>query len=81
MKKMPIPWLEEGVTQVETPHFDSSGTELINSSNVPLDQVNEMIRSGAISHSLVITAFHFLSIERPDLVFGDGSRLDSNQSR
>ncbi|CAN5461032.1 NUDIX hydrolase [soil metagenome] len=60
-------FLAESVKQVEEPSFDHTGNERISSRYVPLNQVTELIRSGAISHALVIVAFHFLAIERPDL--------------
>jgi ADP-ribose pyrophosphatase len=60
-------FLAEGISQLETPFFDNTGTERINSLYVPLGEVNDIIRSGEITHALVITAFHFLLIERPDL--------------
>lgn len=61
-------FLAEGVKQIEEPSFDHTGNERISSRFVPLKQINELIRSGAISHALVIVAFHFLAIERPDLL-------------
>ncbi|MDZ4837577.1 MAG: NUDIX hydrolase [Candidatus Melainabacteria bacterium] len=64
-------FLAEGISQVEQPVFDDTGTERLNSVEVSLSRINDLIRSGEISHALVITAFHFLAIERPDL-FSNG---------
>ncbi|MBX9667077.1 MAG: NUDIX hydrolase [Candidatus Obscuribacterales bacterium] len=61
-------FLAEGVSQVEAPRFDSTGTEQILNSKVPLTNINTLIRSGIITHSLVITAFHYLMLERPELL-------------
>lgn len=60
-------YLAEGVTQIEAPRFDETGTERIKSVLLPLAEITETIRRGEISHALVITAFHFLSLARPDL--------------
>lgn len=60
-------YLAEGVRKIETPRFDDTGTERINSLYLPLHKIGDAIRSGAINHSLVITAFHFLALERADL--------------
>ncbi len=61
-------YLAEGVRKVETPTFDDTGTERINSLYLPLHKINDAIRSGAINHALVIAAFHFLALERPELI-------------
>lgn len=60
-------YLAEGVSKVESPRFDETGTERINSLYLPLHKVSDAIRCGAISHALVIAAFHFLALERPEL--------------
>lgn len=60
-------FLAEGARKVEEAQFDGTGTENAKSHLIPLEQVGEMIRSKQLSHSLVITAFHFLQLERPDL--------------
>lgn len=61
-------YLAEGVRRLEQPQFDDTGTERILNRSVPLLDINDLIRSGKISHSLVITAFHFLALKRPDLL-------------
>ncbi|MBX9949936.1 MAG: NUDIX hydrolase [Candidatus Obscuribacterales bacterium] len=61
-------YLAEGVRQVEMPKFDETGTERINSLYIPLLSIGDAIRSGAITHALVIAAFHFLALERPELL-------------
>lgn len=61
-------FLAEGAVQVECPKFDGTGTEKIHTCSVPLSEISSLIRQGNISHALVITAFHFLLMERPDLV-------------
>jgi len=53
---------------VESPKFDETGTERIDSIYIPLHKISDAIRSGAISHALVIAAFHFLALERPELL-------------
>jgi 8-oxo-dGTP pyrophosphatase MutT (NUDIX family) len=60
-------YLAEDVVQVEAPKFDGTGTESLRTLFVPLWQVNDLIRNGAITHSLVIAAFNFLMLCRPDL--------------
>jgi len=61
-------YLAEGVRQVEAPQFDNSGTEKINTRIVKLSDIGNLIREGVISHALVITAFHFLMLQRPELL-------------
>lgn len=63
-------FLAEGVHRMGTPRVDSSGTERILNSTVPLRNISALIRSGIITHSLVITAFHHLLLERPELLPG-----------
>jgi 8-oxo-dGTP pyrophosphatase MutT (NUDIX family) len=60
-------YLAEGVRLIESPQFDGSGTEKINTHLVNLSDIGSLIRDGNISHALVITAFHFLTLERPEL--------------
>ncbi len=60
-------YLARGIEKVEEPTFDGSGTEKIVSRYIDLADVGALIRSGAITHSLVITAFHFLHLEHPEL--------------
>jgi 8-oxo-dGTP pyrophosphatase MutT (NUDIX family) len=60
-------YLAEGVRLIEAPKFDGSGTEKINTRLVNLNDIGSLIRNGTISHALVITAFHFLTLERPEL--------------
>ena len=59
-------YLAQAVEQVEEPTFDGSGTEKINSRYVNLADIGDLICNGTITHSLVITAFHFLHL-RPEL--------------
>lgn len=54
-------YLAEGITKVEEPKFDSSGTERLHCSLVDVDKVKGLIDDGSITHSLVIVAFHFLA--------------------
>ncbi len=61
-------FLAEGVRNIEVPQFDDTGTERINSLYMPLHKVSTAIRSGVITHALVIAAFHFLALERPELL-------------
>ncbi len=61
-------YLAEGVRQLESPRFDNSGTERIGIRTVALREIDESIRTGIITHSLVITAFHYLALARPELL-------------
>lgn len=60
-------YLAEGARQIETPKFDGTGTERISIRKVELRQIPSLIRDGTINHALVIAAFHFLTLERPEL--------------
>jgi 8-oxo-dGTP pyrophosphatase MutT (NUDIX family) len=60
-------YLAEGIKKIEEPRFDSTGTESIASVLVPLSEIDNLIRQKLITHALVVTAFHFLRLERPDL--------------
>lgn len=60
-------YLARGIEKVEEPTFDGSGTEKIVSRCIDLAEIGALIRSGTITHSLVITAFHFLHLEHPEL--------------
>ncbi|MBC8000872.1 MAG: NUDIX hydrolase [Leptolyngbya sp.] len=60
-------YLAEAVRQVETPKFDGTGTERICIRKVKLSEIPTLIRIGTINHALVIAAFHFLTLERPEL--------------
>jgi 8-oxo-dGTP pyrophosphatase MutT (NUDIX family) len=60
-------FLAEGARNVEAPKFDGSGTEKINTRYVQMSEIGSLIRDGNISHALVITAFHFLYLQRPEL--------------
>lgn len=51
-------YLVLGAKQVEVPVFH--GTEEIALKVYPLHEISELIKNGKITHSLVITAFHFL---------------------
>lgn len=56
--------------QVEIPQF--SGTEEIALSVVPLAKIGALIKSGAISHALVVAAFYYLhrfTLENPDYAY------------
>jgi 8-oxo-dGTP pyrophosphatase MutT (NUDIX family) len=61
-------YLAEGVHCCEEPKFDGSGTERIRVRHVGLDKINSLISDGTVSHALVIVAFHFLGLKRPDLI-------------
>jgi 8-oxo-dGTP pyrophosphatase MutT (NUDIX family) len=67
-------FLAEEARQIEAPQFDDSGTEKINTRYVKLDDIASLIRDGGITHALVITAFHFLSLNRTDIVQAASSR-------
>ncbi|MDE0222475.1 MAG: NUDIX hydrolase [Spirochaetaceae bacterium] len=53
-------FLAEGLEWVETPRGD--GDEEIDVDSAPLASIPDLIRDGRISHSLVIVAFHLLSL-------------------
>lgn len=57
-------YLARQLNMVEEPRFDETGTERIASRWLSLPEIEEAIRDGKISHSLVITAFHFLALHR-----------------
>jgi 8-oxo-dGTP pyrophosphatase MutT (NUDIX family) len=61
-------YLAEGVRQIEEPQFDNSGTERIKTRYYNLCDINSLIREGTVSNGLVIVAFHFLTLIRPDLM-------------
>lgn len=61
-------YLAEGVHFFEEPQFDASGTERIRVRHVGLDEISSLISDGTVSHALVIVAFHFLALKRPDLM-------------
>lgn len=61
-------YLAEGVRAVETPRFDNTGTERLVSRLIALSEIDNLIRNGTIKHSLVITAFHYLALTRPELL-------------
>lgn len=69
-------YLAEGARQVEDPKFDGTGTERINIRKVKISEIPNLIRKGTINHALVITAFYFLSLERPELLYGSPSQSD-----
>ncbi|HMZ81595.1 MAG TPA: NUDIX hydrolase [Acidobacteriota bacterium] len=52
--------LARNVRQVQTPSMD--GTEDIAMKLVPLEEIPELIASGAITHALVIVAFYYLEL-------------------
>jgi 8-oxo-dGTP pyrophosphatase MutT (NUDIX family) len=58
-------FLARGARKVSEASLDPF--ERIEVETVPLDEIPDLIRRGAISHALVVTAFHFLSL-RGDLV-------------
>jgi 8-oxo-dGTP pyrophosphatase MutT (NUDIX family) len=60
-------FLAENVHRVEDPKFDETGNERIHCHLIPLAQIDNLIRERKITHSLVISAFHLLKLERPDL--------------
>ena len=56
-------FLAEGLEWVEAPRGD--GDEEIEVESVPLARIPDLIRDRAITHSLVIAAFHLLSLRQP----------------
>lgn len=55
-------YLARGVRQIEKPTFAGSGTELIAIRLVPIRDIPVLIKSGIITHALVIVAFYFLQL-------------------
>ncbi|HEY9867912.1 MAG TPA: NUDIX hydrolase [Candidatus Obscuribacterales bacterium] len=55
-------YLARNVRQIQQPRFDESSSERISLRLVPLDDIPELIRSGTISHALVIVAFYLLQL-------------------
>jgi ADP-ribose pyrophosphatase len=53
-------YLAKNAKQVQAPQFD--GNEDIELKVVPYETVPKLIESGAITHALVIVAFHYLSL-------------------
>lgn len=53
-------FLARGVTWKFEPRFD--GTEETEVERVPLARIPELIRTGVITHALVVVAFHWLSL-------------------
>jgi ADP-ribose pyrophosphatase len=58
-------YLARGARRVQDPTPDPF--EQIEVDSVPLAEIGRLVREGAITHALVVTAFHLLSL-RPDLV-------------
>ena len=54
-------FLAEGLEWIESPRGD--GDEEIEVDSAPLASIPDLIRDGRISHSLVIVAFHLLSLQ------------------
>lgn len=61
-------YLAEGAYQVEQPKFDGTGTERTRTRFVDLSDIGALVLDGTVSHALVITALHFLTLRRPDLI-------------
>lgn len=61
-KNLCTTFLAENAVPTSSQMLDS--TEEIEVFTVPLNQIPEMIRSGSITHALVITAFYFLAQRR-----------------
>lgn len=61
-------YLAEGARLIESPKFDDSGTERIVTRYVDPSDLNSLVTDGTISHALVIVAFHFLTLKRPELL-------------
>lgn len=53
-------YLARNVRQIEQPSFDDSGTESISLRLVPIQLIPDLIKSGVVTHALVIVAFHLL---------------------
>ena len=66
-------YLAEDARWTEEPKFDSTGTERINTRFVHLSDIGSLVQDGTISHALVIVAFHFLTLCRPELIAADCS--------
>ena len=62
-------FLAEGIEWVESPRGD--GDEEIKVEAAPLASIPDLIRDGRITHSLVIVAFHLLSLRQPQRPPGD----------
>ena len=62
-------FLAEGLEWVESPRGD--GDEEIEVESAPLASIPALIRDGRITHSLVIVAFHLLSLCQPQPTPGD----------
>ncbi len=61
-------YLAEGAYQIEQPKFDGTGTERVRTRFVDLCDIGALVLDGTISHALVITALHFLTLRRPELI-------------
>ncbi len=61
-------YLAEEAYQIEQPKFDGTGTERVRTRFVDLCDIGALVLDGTVSHALVITALHFLSLRRPDLI-------------
>ncbi len=48
--------------QIQKPEFDGSGTEIIKLRLVPIAEISELIKSGEITHALVLVAFYMLQL-------------------
>lgn len=59
-------YLAVNVERVQEPNFDEN--EEIESRLVPYNEIPDLIKSGAISHSLVIAAFHYLHLYEQSLL-------------
>jgi ADP-ribose pyrophosphatase len=57
-------FLAEDAKKVEEAKFDGTGTENIHCRLLALNSIDAQITDGTISHSLVLAAFHLLSIKR-----------------
>lgn len=61
-------YLAEGAYQIEQPKFDGTGTERTRTRFVDLCEIGAFVLDGTVSHALVITALHFLTLRRPELI-------------
>lgn len=58
-------FLAIGATKTHEPHLD--GNEVVEVETVPLAQVTELLRRGAVEHALVLAAFGHLAFSQGDL--------------
>ncbi len=65
-------YLAEDARWIEEPKFDGTGTERITIQYANIADIGSLVKDGTITHALVITAFHFLMLYRPELLVQSG---------